>query len=42
MGQVLLDEGSAGSVDYPRVELAEHSCFAEAAEHLHPDEVVGH
>jgi hypothetical protein len=37
---VLLDEGSAELVDYPRVESAEHSYFAEVAEHLHLDEVV--
>jgi hypothetical protein len=47
---VLFDEGFAELVDYPRVEsakhsyfaeVAEHSYFAEAAEHLHLDEVVG-
>jgi hypothetical protein len=32
---VLLDEGSAKLVDYPRAELAEHLHFAEAVEHLH-------
>jgi hypothetical protein len=38
---VLLDEGSVESVDYPHVESAEHSYFAEVAERLHLDEVVG-
>jgi hypothetical protein len=38
---VLLDEGYAELVDYPRVELAEHSYSVEAVEHLHLDEVVG-
>jgi hypothetical protein len=38
---VPLDKGSAELVDYPRVELAEHSYSAEAAEHLYLDEVVG-
>jgi hypothetical protein len=37
-----IDEGSAGSIDYPHAELAEHSHFAEAAEHLHLNGVVGH
>jgi hypothetical protein len=36
----LLDEGSVGLVDYPCVELAEHSCSVEAVEHLHLDELV--
>jgi hypothetical protein len=39
---VLLDEGSAELVDYPRAELAEHLHSAEAAEHLHLGEMVGH
>jgi hypothetical protein len=38
---VLLDEGSTELVDYPRVELAEHSYSTEVVEHLHLDEVVG-
>jgi hypothetical protein len=33
VGQVLLDEGSTESVNYPHVELAEHSYFAEAVGH---------
>jgi hypothetical protein len=41
MDLVLLDEGSAELVDYPRVKLAEHSYSAEAVEHSHIDEVVG-
>jgi hypothetical protein len=38
---VLLDEGSAELVNYPRVELAEHSYPVEAVEHLHLDILVG-
>jgi hypothetical protein len=41
VGLVLLDKGYAELVDYPRVELAEHSYFVEAVEHSHLDEVVG-
>jgi hypothetical protein len=39
---VLLDEGSAELVDYPRAKLAEHLHSVEAVEHLHFDEMVGH
>jgi hypothetical protein len=37
---VLLDEGSAELVDFPRAELAEQLHSAEAVEHLHLDEMV--
>jgi hypothetical protein len=39
---VLLDEGLAELVDYPRAELVEHLHSAEAVEHLHLDKLVGH
>jgi hypothetical protein len=38
----LLDEDLAELEGYPCVELADHSCFVEAVEHLYLDELVGY
>jgi hypothetical protein len=38
---VLLDEDLAELVGYPRVELADHSCYVEAVKYLYLDELVG-